>query len=770
MNATFSSGKNDPVEAVLNSLAYKLAVNWINASLPRNSGNEERYRVLNNKLPNNVSEHQAFRGERFIAIIGAGASKEAVGLYLAGEAAAEIEKKYLNLADDSEAGKAIRKQMKWELEHVRTVYKLDENDFETKLYYLSQLFDVHDDIIRHFGYRHAVSLNYELLAHMFRHRFLDVIINFNFDELLDESILQETGKDNFIRVISDGECPDNFNSLVEKRKLKRPIYIKPHGTFSHKSTLRFTREDYYEVPLQIQSFLRKLLSGTIIDTPTEDDTRREACEQVNLLILGFGMQSLELNRILSELYPQVKESHLRKTKLIIYYFDLQGNKTYEEKQTELCQKFNVPGANTTGTIEKDAIQAEEVYFIPIDPANSTQNIGGRLHLIYKKINEQFKEFYQPGPITRHELTDLIFKRSSPILPDSVELLIYFRDQILFNLALICTRNKEGLLGMGQIYNNRISLFYSRFQDLRRRLIHESDDGKIKGYMYPLEETLVDLMEKIGLEEYGYGRNVWKMKEWIEINKKILKRAEEKEPKVSISLDLLSQSLTRPKYYNAKHILFTNKLQKFDVFAETDRDKKKNRNKKNTKSPHVYSQRYAAMALRLINEVSPEVSSKLVNALSYFNLSIADYFYSHEIINNDPELKHRAKFSQAEYLTTSLAFRQRLASVILHASEWDYAFAITENGTMLIPHDKNLQQILLEKKFVIIQADYKHLSFSRFSKSEDEKTRKISQDADSLKLLKEAKHHIHYLPWWLHNEHMILFVKEKKRTISEVRKS
>ncbi len=52
-------------------------------------------------------------------------------------------------------------------------------------------------------------------------------------------------RDNIEVIYSDGHCPEDYEEITQNNgKLNRPIYIKPHGTISHLSTLRFTREDF----------------------------------------------------------------------------------------------------------------------------------------------------------------------------------------------------------------------------------------------------------------------------------------------------------------------------------------------------------------------------------------------------------------------------------------------------------------------------------------------------------------------------------------------
>lgn len=169
-------------------------------------------------------------------------------------------------------------------------------DFETSLVLLGKFFpnsDIREQIGRLYNYRHGPVFSYEVIAHLLKHRFIDVVINFNFDELLDHSIRDEMHGDEYIKIISDGDCRPISDLLIDNR-LKQAIYIKPHGTVSHKSSMRFTKDHYYELPED----MKNLLSDLIGCKPSSAVSHR-----VNLISLGFGMESLEFNEILARNLP-----------------------------------------------------------------------------------------------------------------------------------------------------------------------------------------------------------------------------------------------------------------------------------------------------------------------------------------------------------------------------------------------------------------------------------------------------------------------------------
>ncbi|HEX7133563.1 MAG TPA: SIR2 family protein [Iamia sp.] len=144
----------------------------------------------------------------------------------------------------------------------------DNPDFETTLAALArtphraQL--LREEISEQYRVRHPTQLGYEVLAHLLKHRFIDGIINFNFDELLDQSLLDEVGEREFVSVVSPRDVPAIPDFRPEDNRY-RPIYVKPHGTVSDPPTLRFTRQAYDEVPSELQGVIKKMFgSGPVV--------------------------------------------------------------------------------------------------------------------------------------------------------------------------------------------------------------------------------------------------------------------------------------------------------------------------------------------------------------------------------------------------------------------------------------------------------------------------------------------------------------------------
>ncbi len=254
-------------EEWLDPLAKMLIARHINVSVP----DQELRRELFEEDPRLWKNCQ--RKFRCIAVVGAGASAP-----------------ILDRGDDLAAG-LIEKfnigQASIDAEHERLarITAVDPDEFEAKLSAIGQTMGngrrVRAAISDLYRLRHPTILAYELLAHLLKHRFLDAIISMNFDELLDQSLDDELGAGEYARIVSDRDCV-NVNSDVSAPDYI-PLYIKLHGTASEPESLRFTRESYYDSPVQVGTEAARLFQ----------------IPECMVLNIGFGMASFDLHRLLA---------------------------------------------------------------------------------------------------------------------------------------------------------------------------------------------------------------------------------------------------------------------------------------------------------------------------------------------------------------------------------------------------------------------------------------------------------------------------------------
>lgn len=284
-------------------------------------------------------------------------------------------------------------------------------DFETSLNIFSNLFDISTvrDLIRNlYDYRHGPTISYQIIAHLFKNRFIDVIVNFNFDEFLDQAIRDELDESCYDYVVSDGDCRE-LDYLDTYGKIRQPLYIKPHGTANHKSSLRFTKNHYHDLPVDMRKLLEALFSGK---APLNSGYKDKV---INLITIGFEMESLELNEILSSKLPKY-------SKVFSWYYHAEKAKEKDiiEKRDnrvlKLDKLFNC--INNKGKIEK----VERIIIKPIGHEFFREPINGFLGKIdkcfspldnaiiklYELIKNKFNEPFKPSNIDHHLIIGKIF--------------------------------------------------------------------------------------------------------------------------------------------------------------------------------------------------------------------------------------------------------------------------------------------------------------------------------------------------------------------------
>jgi len=251
----------------LSPLAELLVARHIRVSIPE----QEMRRQMLAQTPDlwRLTE----RRFRCIAVVGAGASAP-----------------FLNRGKDLAKG-LIQKfhvdeaAVQAERERIERITAVDPQEFEAQLSAIGQILGgdrrVRTAISELYQVRHPTVKTYELIAHLLKHRFLDAVINMNFDELLDQSLDDELGVGEYQRIVSDRDCVAVQTDESESDYI--PIYIKLHGTASEPESLRFTRESYYDSPARVGT-----VAAELFQVPE--------CVVVNV---GFGLGSFDLHRLLA---------------------------------------------------------------------------------------------------------------------------------------------------------------------------------------------------------------------------------------------------------------------------------------------------------------------------------------------------------------------------------------------------------------------------------------------------------------------------------------
>ena len=306
---------------------------------------------------------------------------------------------------------------KWKLTNINQKSNKSQStenkiDFESFLSIISQVLSVktvREAIYDLYSQNEGTTLFYSIIAHLFKNRFIDVIINFNFDELLDRAIDDEVGVSGYLKVLSDGDCSP-INTISQGGRLRQPLYIKPHGTASHKSTLRFTKDQYQELPNDMKSFLSNLISGQ------EEEELADTPRSVNLITAGFEMNSIEFNEILIKYLP--KGSAI----FDIFYHDINKDNDISNKVSEKLNHlkklfFEVPKERKPSFYPiAHILNQKESYGVYYEKDFGSErtfdkhycSLGNTAHLLFLNIRNFFNDQFKPRNIDKHLIINALF--------------------------------------------------------------------------------------------------------------------------------------------------------------------------------------------------------------------------------------------------------------------------------------------------------------------------------------------------------------------------
>ena len=374
---------------------------------------------------------------RNIFVIGAGASYDCYKHIPLASEAIEIIKQNLEI-DKLETIPSFNKKVRENKDRIKRVYSLNPNDFESQLAIFSNFItteDIQEQLTKLYKKKWYPSLFYEILAHLFKHRFIDVIINFNFDELLDQALEEELSHDDYYKIYSDGQCIP-LKEVLNNGRLKLPIYIKPHGTISHKSSLKFTKEDYFGLSSDMTQLLESIIHG-------ERGRALPEIGRVNLIIVGSSMKSFEFNKILKEKLPEQSA---------IYFF---SDKPPDEEFIEMFRKYY-------------SFADGSFRFYQLDTFVKNNKLGSVFEDLYlnKFRKKMFTPLYEPKDIYRHKIINEVFYNNGKRLFDftthsdnSTYLLV--RTYLEFIIA-IC--KSKGRITLDELMQERFGYYYKLYYE------------------------------------------------------------------------------------------------------------------------------------------------------------------------------------------------------------------------------------------------------------------------------------------------------------------
>lgn len=489
----------------LKQLAKALAINHFNVSIsekniehPRSKIPESIHTIFNNNLleidpktKKTTLEKEEFCFTRNILIIGAGATtntyefiKTANGvieevqsnlglrklLDVDGEnkSGNKLWEKYLQLARNliSNKGGFDRKSN-------RSFDELNKNlSFEDKQKLLLHFFtkeDVSAEIIDCLGYdinkgtpfKYLPSLFYELVAHLFKHRYIDIIINLNFDELLDNAIEDELGKSTYHKV--SGETKNKkLSRIIDYNRLREPIYIKPHGTLSRRNSLRYTNEQYISLPNDFNELLEDIFLGKVGEG-------NESISRFNIILAGYSAGDIDIKSILYNQLNRLGDKIGDKKLKSINYYIFDRNPTLVRKTFEQGFKEFLKGERVKQGVQRIEEEISNKYTINEFRCGNNNNIseyddkdclGNQFLNLYEEIRSYFNFPFKPKYPTRHVILSLLFPKHAFLPEDedgNIKSSLILRNPVeYFKLRERCLALYEVIKYKGHIPKNVLS--------------------------------------------------------------------------------------------------------------------------------------------------------------------------------------------------------------------------------------------------------------------------------------------------------------------------
>ena len=645
---------------ILRELAEKLAMNSVNVSLWDiiKAEKDVYQRVFKSST---LSRKIIDCPERFIIVVGAGASHNAFNELQLGSIAAENLKKHFQgmLGEKS-------KLIDEELKRLERVFRLNKKDFETILLAISKFFPVElkQEISERYKHKYYPSLTYEIIAHLIKHRFVDAVINFNFDELLDQAIEDELGYEEYKKVIVEGDY--DLSSIMDETGLKYPIYLKPHGTSSNPSSLRFTREDYFTIPPGIATLIENLLRGTNVSIDSTNEIT-----PVNLIVIGFDMQSFEFNMLFEDCFPPNSKIYFINlnlpTKPVLPIEELEEKKDKREEFLKMFEEDNLI------KIHKDNVNN--------DDKNEKYTLDEVMEELWKNIENCFQDNYKPRSIARHKLISSLFKQHK-LIPDKRKSIEYLKDRTWLELVLSIAKYK-GFVCLDQLKEDRFGKYFTLYLQECKKFPCETNN-------YP--QTIWQFCDEIGLSRWGYSGKAFRLDEINNV-------------KVD-NLDISILTIDESSFERQLPIIFNKLLEKVHDYTKTN----------------------------------------LLSCKNIFESSIKDLFKKEDSeVSTKHDSDYNSIFKKYKLIKSSLALDYYTRSYF-RKDDWTTIFIVAETGEWLLEKAEDF----VTKNVKMIIAD-------------NGKMKDIEKKFPKGRILG-----IHQLNWWLHNQHMTIFLKGKRPNFEPLR--
>lgn len=738
---------NRDYQDVLKELAEELAFNYYSVSF----GN--RFQGMDADFATDIFTEEAYEKykndtskRRNILLIGAGATVASCPYVPTGRILRSyLEEKYPIFKEESDHEEE------------------DSSKFDTERY-LSNLHQklsdrgkakLKDALNEIYNVRYLPTHFYEIIAHMFKHSFFDVIINFNFDELLDEALAEELGKSSHLKVISSADCKELEEIFIDGR-LKTPVYIKILGTASDKSSLRFTHDNHFDIPPDIKHFITQWLSGEV-PKPGGD------LEQIrtNIVCVGFDPVRFNFFRFLKS-NPLMSGSKW-------FHFNYKTHPSFEKMG--ISQYY----------MGRDAHGLSYERWIPMvlwkntqmnpneDFINPLADVFNKLWKVH--IRGMFNAPFRPRNVARHEITSDIFyhafdhkTRKDFLEAESIdnkyaEMRGYFRsaryyfERTVLEVGLSLCKNK-GILEPEQVVHERVGHFYQkyvdRFNDRKNGRTDLADSKK------PYEKTLFSLQDIFDLydlrSDYHYAGDLLNLTKFDETTD----YPDESCFNLVRSLGFTGRQHEMADFFNEPdhlHLLilfrFFRSLPTMEVLIRLEERLAQNTILKN----YVFNS--------LVTNMKQIRESSTYDIKSRFN---------------DPQILRFQSVNKSHILHTNLSLSYNFAEKFNYPNTWDAMLMIAERGKLMTNHfnvmgenrnnKENFIQSLTGKKMIVLAC---HEAIAEDVGIPELKTQS-APFFDKLKSVFKTKSNIEYsnmeyyfLPYWQHYYHCVIFLKKRERS-------
>lgn len=641
---------------MLEKLAVKLACNIVDVSISFNDRNRPHREIIKPVLLKKYRKTE--ERERIILITGAGVSHSATqGVIPLTKDAIELIRNEVVVKPDSKQNGIPQALIENELDYITLSTNLARDEFETQLMAYSK-FDpvgVQRGLQEMCKPKDIPNLEYEILAHLVKNKAIDAILDFNIDELFHVKLGEEIEESSFKSIYSDGHCPDHYSELLIGRRLRRPVIIKPHGTISHSSSLRFTRDTLSKIPVKIKTLLSDLLTAKLPDAVSSE----QRYLKINFIVMGFGMKSPILIESI-ENYLKLEPGISRGVDPHFWIFD----------EKTVVDEFNFLRVEK----HREIFKKNSTLF----PVDDKVTLPVWLKQLWRFVENSFtQEKYKVKGIERHLLVNEIFAfEADEIRELKKDGLAFWHDRTLVELY-INILSSNGLLLSRRLVETRMGYYLNRYNKLEK---HK-------------KTSLTQMCGKLGLMPY---------KNFVSNAFTLEKPNSFYEPDMTTDIfDLLVNQLLSTKVKN-----------------------------------------------RIITDVQKR--SRIVE--------VANIIKRRNTLNLQPKYlnPHSDLFPyirESNVLSTSLAWRYKYRQV-LDSKEWQLMLAISEKGRILPKTRDQVENLFKGKRLEIILSSYDMPEeFEDF----DVRRENIGCIKSSSILLSNK---ILTLPWWLHNQHMVIFLKRK----------